>query len=60
MVHLAAIVFLACGFLAIASMTAGFFKFFPPNKWIIHYVGVLRRKRDLRNYIPHMTKQAPH
>jgi hypothetical protein len=56
MVHLAAIVLLVCGFLAIASAVSAFFKFFPPNKWILHYVSVWRRRRDLRNYIPHMTE----
>jgi hypothetical protein len=57
MVHLATFVLLICGFLAVASMLAGIFKFFPPKKWILHYVDVYRRRRDLRNYIPYMTEQ---
>lgn len=56
MVHLATIVLLISGFLAMASMLAGFFKLFPPKIWILHYVDVYRRRRDLRNYIPHMTE----
>lgn len=41
--------------LAVASFAEAAFKFFPVHVWIVHSITVRREKRNLRDYIPHMT-----
>jgi hypothetical protein len=56
MIQLATIVFLICGSLAVASFASAALKFFPIQKWVLHWVSVHRAKKGLRGYIPHMTE----
>ena len=48
-------VFVICGLLAIANAIQAGLKFFPPGKWISHYVRIRREKKWVANYIPSMT-----
>lgn len=45
------------GCLAFASFISATFKFFPVQMWVIHWVKTNKRKREVRDYIPHMTAQ---
>ena len=57
MVQLAALAFLVCGFLALASFISATLKFFPIQTWVVHWVNIHRGKKAVRDYIPHMTPQ---
>lgn len=52
---LVAFFMLLCGCLACASFLSAFFRFFPIQKWLVHWFNIYRAKRDLRDYIQHMT-----
>jgi hypothetical protein len=54
MIQIAALVFLVCGCLALASMGAAALRFFPIQVWIAHWIKMYRSKRGFRKYIPHM------
>lgn len=55
MTLLAAFIFLLCGCLACASFFSTFFRFFPIQKWLVHWINIYRAKCGLRNYIQYMT-----
>jgi hypothetical protein len=57
MIQLAVIVFLICGFLAVASVISATLKFFPVQMWLRHWINNQRTKRAVRDYIPHMTER---
>ena len=57
MVHAAVFGLLLFGCLAFASFISATFKFFPIQMWVIHRVKTNKRKREVRDYIPHMTVQ---
>ena len=44
-----------CGCLALASWGSAIYNFFPIHKWFLHQINIVRSKRKLRDYIPHMT-----
>src|SRR5262249_51368562 len=56
MIQLAAISLLISGFLALASLISTTLRFFPVQKWFLHWVNTNRAKRSVRDYIPHMTE----
>jgi hypothetical protein len=56
MVQLAAFAFLLCAFLATASVITAALKFFPIQKWVVHWRNIRKAKTGLRAYIPHMTQ----
>jgi hypothetical protein len=41
--------------LALASIASEAYKLFPLQTWILHWITIWRQKRDVRDYIPHMT-----
>ena len=48
------------GCLAVASVLSALLKFFPIQKWLLHWITFHRQKRAARNYIQHMTpKERP-
>lgn len=55
MTLLVAFIMLLCGCLACASFLSAFFRFFPVQKWLVHWFNIYRAKRELRNYIQYMT-----
>jgi hypothetical protein len=55
MIQLAAFGLLVCGCLALASMGSAAVKFFPIQKWLKYWIDIERNKRQVANYIPHMT-----
>jgi hypothetical protein len=56
MIQLAAFALLLSGFLALASFISATLKFFPVQKWILHWFNIDRAKRAVRDCIPHMTE----
>jgi hypothetical protein len=57
MIQLAALGLLVSGCLALASMGAASVKFFPIQIWLKWFIDVRRNKRQIINYIPHMTQK---
>lgn len=55
MVHLATIVFLVCGFLAVASLISALLK--PLQASLLLWINTHKAKRAVRDYIPHMTER---
>jgi Super-infection exclusion protein B len=45
------------GCLAVASFLSALFKFFPIQKWFLHWITIHRQKRAARNYIQHMSSK---
>jgi hypothetical protein len=56
MLHLAALAFLVCMCLALASMGSAAIKIFPVQKWLVYWMNTERKKKEIRKYIPHMTE----
>jgi hypothetical protein len=55
MIQLAALGFLVCACLALASVGNAALKIFPAQKWLVHWVNIQRKRRAIQNYIPRMT-----
>jgi superinfection exclusion protein B len=55
MVLIAAAGFFLFGCLAVGSFLSALFKFFPIQKWFVHWITIHRQKRAACDYIQHMT-----
>jgi hypothetical protein len=44
------------GFLALASFIRAAHRFFPIDKWVVHYLSLHRARREVERYIPYMTQ----
>ncbi len=53
--HAATFGLLLFGFLTLASFLSAAYRFFPPDRWIMHYVNQHRAKREVEKYLPHVT-----
>jgi hypothetical protein len=56
-IHLAALGFLVCACLALASMGSAALKIFPAQRWFVCWINTERKKSEIRKYIPHMTER---
>jgi hypothetical protein len=53
MIHFASFGSLLCGFLAFMAILSSA----PVQNWIMHWITIHKKKRAVRDYIPHMTEQ---
>jgi hypothetical protein len=53
MMQIASFGFLLCSLLAVAGILGSA----PVQSWIVHWITILKQKRAVRDYIPHMTEQ---
>jgi hypothetical protein len=57
MIQLAALGLLVCGCLSLASIASATLEFFPLQIWLKYWIDSYRNKRQVIQYIPHMTSK---